>query len=55
MLYSHDDVPKITEHAALLWLAEEICDHLAGGAIHEVEFVLVDSVFDEKVPNVDVS
>ena len=55
MLDSHDDVPELSEHATLLGLAEEVRNHFAGRAVHEIYFALVDLVLDEEIPNVDVS
>jgi hypothetical protein len=55
MCNSHDDIPKSGEHSALLWLGEEIGNHLPRWTVHETDVSSVDPVFDEEVTDVDVS
>ena len=52
---SHDNVPEFYEDGTLEGLREEVCYHDAGRAMDEVDLAGCDTIFDEEVPDIDVT
>ena len=51
----HDEVSELTEQHPLQRFSEEVSHHVTGGAIGHTQFILVDTVSDEKISHIDVS
>ena len=52
---SKDLVPHTDEEGSLKWLGKEICEHVFGGAILELDLLALLHVFGEEEADVDVA